>query len=139
MRWAIEAFRENTGMEHEQSAKLFFFMLKAVSAMAYLFVLGYLAAGQAFDDTVMLILLLGAVIDLVPEAVTLRIRDRLPEKARAAEDLQLVLKAVAYLMLAAVITRAVVDLYWSYVAFLLLWLLSFLIEESVLFLVRVDE
>ncbi len=135
MDWFADTFRDNTGLEHEELLKVFFFVMKAVSAIAFVFVLGYLSATRSFDRPIVLILLLASVVDLVPEAITVRNLAHLPERAMKAEKTQLALKAVAYLLLTASITSVAPDPFTAYVTFTIVWLLSFLIEESALVLV----
>lgn len=134
MRMVTAAFRENMNLDGHELVKVFLFIVKGIAAMAFLFVLGYLAAGGPVTWTVTLLLVLAAIIDLVPELATLRIRASLPPLARRLEDLQLVLTAGAYVLLIAVLTGTAGDPFVAYAAFATLWLAAFFIQESVLFL-----
>lgn len=135
MGWAAEAFRENTNLEHHESVRIFLFMLKAMSAIAYIFVLGYLAAGGILDAVVWLFLLVGAVFDLVPELLTIRVMDDIPPRAQSAELTQLGIAALAYITLAVTLFLSLpTSIFAGYSVFAVLWILSFMIQESVFFL-----
>lgn len=140
MGWAAEAFRENSNLEHKVTAKIILFILKAVSAIAYIFVLGYLAAGGIIDGAAQIMLILGAVFDLVPEILTLRILDDLPKTAQQIEFAQLILAVLAYTVLVATIFIASPEqTFVGYALFAVLWILSFLIQESTFFLLEYVE
>lgn len=135
MEWMIESFRENMNLEHHESRKIFLFILKAISGIAFIFILGYLAAGGTVDRMVWLILLLGAIFDLVPELITIRAMNALNATAQHAEQIQLVLAALAYLVLATtVILGTPVQPFTGYAVFATLWIISFMIQQSVFFL-----
>lgn len=134
MGWITAAFHENTNLEHAESLKVFLFLLKAVAAIAYVFVLGYLAAGGTIEATVWFVLLIAAVFDLVPELLTLDGLTLLPERARQTELAQLILTAVAYLVLTITLFLNVpYTTFTGYATFAALWIIAFLIQESVLF------
>lgn len=135
MGWAAESFRENMNLEHHESLKIFMFLLKAVSAIAYIFVLGYFAAGGLMEDVVWLMLLIGAVFDLVPELFTLHIMGTLPPKVQQAEATQLVLAVLAYIILAVTLVDSInVPLFEGYAAFTVVWLISFMVQQGVFFI-----
>ncbi|MFB6166772.1 MAG: hypothetical protein ABEJ62_00735 [Candidatus Nanohaloarchaea archaeon] len=136
MEWFKQSFRERLNLEHEEVLKIFFFIFKGISAIGFLFILGYLWAGSPLGDVARLVLVLSAAVDLAPEIITLRVLGYLPEKARQAEKLQLLLTAAAYLLLASIFLGLTPNPLLAYTAFTALWLLSFLVEESVVFLVR---
>lgn len=131
-------FRENTGLEHMETVKIGQFVAKSLAAAAYLSVLHLLARGGTVDVAVTTVLIVAAVIDLVPELVTIQLRRHLPSRARRMEDAQLVLRGVAYLLLAGVVTGMAPDTMLAYAAFTALWLAAFVCEEAVLFLLDDD-
>jgi hypothetical protein len=132
MGWGVEAFRENMNLEHTESVRIFQFMLKAVAAMAYIYVLGYFAAGGGMSPIVWAIILIGAVFDLVPELMTMRSVHLLPERAQRAEKTQLGLTAFAYILLAATLFASNgMPVFTGYVAFAVLWIIAFLVQEAV--------
>lgn len=133
MDWLPAAFRDNMNLEHHLSAKIFLFMLKAVSATAYIFVLGYIAAGGAVDAAIHVVLLVGAVFDLIPDAATMQLIHDLPQTAQRAEYLQITLTVLAYLILVTTLfIAAPFGLFTGYAAFATLWIAGFLVQESVL-------
>lgn len=134
MGWVTAAFHERHNIHHMESLKLLLFVLKAISAAAYLFVLGYLAGGGAVDAAVWIVLLIGAVFDLVPELLTVNILGELPAHARRAEQVQLGLAVAAYLIL---VSTLFVDVpartFIGYATFAVVWIGSFLIQQGALF------
>lgn len=133
MGWGAEAFRENTNLEHSESVRIFQFILKAVAAMAYISILGYFAAGGEMAGIVWIIILVGAVFDLVPELLTIRNVNTLPETAKRAEMTQLGLTAFAYILLAITFFGgATMPIFGGYIAFAVLWIFAFLVQESVI-------
>ncbi|MDY6773875.1 MAG: hypothetical protein SVS85_01640, partial [Candidatus Nanohaloarchaea archaeon] len=135
VRKLIDRFNRKMELEHEESFKVFLFIAKAVAAIGFIFVLGQISVTGSFSGTAGLILGLSAVLDVVPEVFTLRILRVLPERAARAERLQLFLRGIAYLLLLSIFLGLAVTVFWTYTAFMLLWLVSFLVEESVMFLV----
>jgi len=132
MGWVAEAFRENTNLDHHESVRIFQFILKAVAAIAYIAILGYLAAGGALDGMVWIILMLGAVFDLIPELLTMHSVHSLSKTAKRAEMTQLGLAAFAYILLAATLfSDSTMPVFGGYIAFAVLWIISFLVQESV--------
>lgn len=138
MEWAAAAFRENTGLEHVEAVKVGQFVVKALAAAAYLYVLGVLTAGGTVDVAVRTVLVIAAVIDIVPELITVRLRPHLPRRARRLEDVQLVLRAIAYVLLAGILLGAAPDVVVAYTLFTVLWLVAFVLEESVMFLLGAE-
>ncbi|MDY6770149.1 MAG: hypothetical protein SVU88_04195 [Candidatus Nanohaloarchaea archaeon] len=136
MRAVTDAFHDRMELRPEESLKVFLFAVKALSAMGFLFVLGHITATGTLSSTTLLVLGLAAVLDLLPELVTVRIMDVLPPRARQAERLQLGLTAAAYAVLAGVVFTSAVPVFTGYAVFIVLWLASFLVEESVMFLVE---
>lgn len=135
MGWVAESFRESTNLEHHESMRILLFILKSVSAIAYVYVLGYLAAGGTVDTMVWLILLIGAIFDLVPEALTLHNLNTLPDYAQRAELTQLGLASFAYVLLVATLFGGTsLPVFPGYIAFSVVWIISFLVQESVFFL-----
>lgn len=135
MRKITDRFHQRMELHPAESFKVFLFGVKAVSAMGFLFVFGQVAATGTLPQTATVVLVIAAVLDLLPQVVTLQMIPVLPRIARDAEYLQLVLKLVAYTVLAATVTGAAPSPVLGYAAFIVLWTGSFLVEESVLFLV----
>ncbi|MDY6769073.1 MAG: hypothetical protein SVW02_03120 [Candidatus Nanohaloarchaea archaeon] len=135
MRRIADRFHHRMELHPAESFKVFLFAVKAFSAMGFLFVFGQVAATGGISRTAGVVLILAAVLDLLPQIVTLRMLSALPDIARDAEYLQLVLKLVAYTVLAATAAGAAPSPVLGMAAFVVLWTGSFLVEESVLFLV----
>lgn len=134
MGWVAEAFRENTNLEHQESMRMFLFVLTFVSALVYIYILGYLAAGGVFDTMVWLFLFIGVLFDLLPEVMTLHSLDLLPDTARRVEMTQLGMTMFAYVLLAITLFGGTaLPTFLGYVSFAVLWILAFLIQNTVLF------
>ncbi|MCJ7478840.1 MAG: hypothetical protein MUP63_01555 [Candidatus Nanohaloarchaeota archaeon QJJ-7] len=136
MRKVADRFHTNMELEPEESFKAFLFIVKSLAAIGFLFVLGQVSVLGEITRIAALILVLSAVLDLVPEAFTFRMMRVIPEKAREAEKLQLILKVFAYFMLLSIFFGLAVEVFWAYSAFMILWLASFVVEESVMFLLE---
>lgn len=134
MKAIADRFHERQELRPEESFKVFLFVSKAFAAMGFLFALGHIAATGQIPPIIGLVITLAAVLDLAPEIVTIRMMGALPARARQAEQLQLLLKAVAYGLLLSIYTGAATSVFWAYAAFAVLWICSFLVEESVMFL-----
>ncbi len=134
MEWAAESFRENMNLEHHESLKILLFVLKSLSGIAFVFVLGFLAAGGRIDNMVLFILILAAVLDLIPEYLSIRAMGWLNDAARKAEQVQLVLAALAYMILATVLYVDPFQPFYGYAAFTIVWILSFLVQQAAFFL-----
>ncbi len=82
MRRITDRFHDAMHLQPAETFKIFMFVLNAVAAMAYLFVLGQLTVLGGMTSTLWLIVVLAAVLDLVPEIVTVRMLQVLPDAAR---------------------------------------------------------
>ncbi len=133
MGWTAEAFRENMNLEHSESARIFQFILKAVAAIAYIYVLGFFAAGGEMSAMIWTVLLVGALFDLIPELLTMHSIHVLPDTAKRAEITQIGIAAFAYILLVITLFSSNgMPVFTGYAAFTLLWIMSFLVQESVL-------
>ncbi|MFB6076862.1 MAG: hypothetical protein ABEK12_01890 [Candidatus Nanohaloarchaea archaeon] len=139
MRWIADAFRENTGLQHVESVKMFLFAVKTMAGAGFLGVLGYLGTGSPLDEAALLIIGLAASIDLGSVPVLLNLRPHLPPAARRLETVQLVLKAVAYLVLAATLLMSSGAVFGGYAVFATVWLASYGVEHTAFFLLRPGE
>lgn len=136
MRKTADRFHGNMELKPEESFKAFLFAVKAFAATGFLFVFGHVAATGSISTTSLVIIALASALDLAPQVVTFRILDVIPEKARKAENLQLFLKLVAYAALVSILAGFSGSVFWGYTAFVVLWLASFVVEESVMFLLK---
>ncbi|MFB6294167.1 MAG: hypothetical protein ABEI97_00245 [Candidatus Nanohaloarchaea archaeon] len=135
MRTIADRFHDQLELHPQESFKVFLFVVKAFAAIGFLFVFGQVAATGDIPPTATVVLVVAAALDLLPQLVTLRMLRAMPRIARDAEYLQLVLKAAAYAVLAATVTGMAPSPLLGYAAFIVLWTGSFLVEQSVLFLV----
>lgn len=134
MEWASASFRENMNLAHHESLKIFLFILKSVSGIAFIFVLGYLAAGGAVNSMVWIILLFGALLDLIPEYLSIRAMQWLNGAAKRAEQVQLILAALAYTILAGLLYVDPGAPFLWYAVFCVIWIFSFLVQQATFFL-----
>lgn len=139
MDWAAAAFQENTNLGQALTGKIFLFLAKAVAAMAYLFVLGYIAAGGTITGGISLFLIVGFVLDLIPDLIMFYAMDDLPNTVQNIEYLQYMISVFAYIILGLTLFVATPnELFLGFASFTIVWLLSFILQESTMFLADIQ-
>lgn len=140
MGWTAAAFREQMNLGDAETIKIFLFIFKAVAAIGYIFVLGFIAAGGPVGNGVITVLLLAAVLDLVPELLSVKLAGYMPPTARTVEYFQLLLTATAYLILGATLfTTVPISTFAGYSLFAVIWITAFLLQEGVIVLLEPEH